>query len=226
MITLPKGEARRSGYRNGLNDDDLIEEIKEQWLTFHGVHGRYPTAQEIKDDVRMFSTKTIERRFGGLMKLREKLGLKVLNYSSGETRSLSAGKSIAKVYNDEMVLQQFLCEKFGNRPNVCHQEPYIEFNGHIISDFGVYHSKGHFFVDIFSPKDIHSLKGCINHKFKKIKNVDIVDDIFYVVENDHMEQDVIDVVVSNRINKLSKNIKVLTLENFKRECQKYEACVR
>lgn len=217
---------RVSGRGIYLTNEELLDFIKGQWEKFKNINGHYPTTQDIDNDQTMIGSRLILRRFGGLMKLRNTLGMDILNYSAGETRSKSAEKSIALAYNDECICQRFLCEHFGMRPLVVAQEQYLEFDNRSRSDFGVYHKNGHFFVDVFTAKDDWSLAGCINHKMKKLKGLNVLDDIFFVSLNDSLTQDIIDDLVKNKKNKLPKNVRVLTNANFKKLCKKYEHCVR
>lgn len=218
---------RISGKNNTIpkSNDELLNIIKKQWEDFKIKNNSYPTAQQIDDDKSMVPCRTIERRLGGIRKCRELLGHTVLNYSEGENRSKSAAKSIALSINDENIMQRYLCNKFGNRPNVCRQEPYLEFDDNIRSDFGVYHSTGHFFVDVFTPKDIWSLQGCINHKQKKIMNLGIQDRIYYVVLGGKITQEYIDDYVDKKKNELPRNVFVMTEQMFKKDIHKYKPVV-
>ncbi len=204
------------------NNEELLKLIEKQWEDFKLKNERYPTSQEIDEDINMVPCKTIQRRIGGIKKCRELLNHKIINYSSGESRSRSAAASMALSIEKEDEIQLFLCDKFGNRPNVCRQEPYMEFNNNIRSDFGVYHQKGHFFIDVFSAKDEWSLVGCINHKQKKITELSISDPIFYVTLGEIISQEMIDRVVEKKKNKLPKNIIIMTEKNFKNKCKTFK----
>lgn len=197
-----------------LADNALLSLIKDQWDSYKKIYNKYPTSQEIDDSKDMVTSKTIQRRFGGVKNCRKLLNHSILNYSQGKTRSDTSSNSMALSINDENEMQAFLVSLFGNRPNVCGQEPYVEFNNIKRSNFGVYHKDGHFFVEIFTAKDKWSLSGCINHKQKKLIGLDIKDTVYFVAK-----QTLIDSLVKNKKNKLPPNVVVISDKNFKNFCK-------
>ncbi|MGV8130836.1 MAG: hypothetical protein ACP5N7_01920 [Candidatus Pacearchaeota archaeon] len=214
---------RKSGRYNNCprTEEGLLNLIGVQWNEFKFKNGRYPTSQEVDTDKNMIPTRTIQRKLGGLKQLREKLGSDVTNFSSGTTRSETAKHCIARSLKEEIDLSNFLYNKFGKRPYVIKQETYNEIS-QTRSDIGVYYKKGHFFVDTFFAKDRYSLMGSINHKQRKVRGMKIKDTIFYVSTNDELiNQEVIDQLLSQKKNKLPENIRVITMENFKKQCDSY-----
>lgn len=205
----------------GMKDEDLINLINLQWQAFHASHGHYPSSQEIDTCPEMVTTRTIQRRLGGLMELRKRLGHEITNYSAGETRSKTASLFIARSLDEEYELLRWLIGKFGNKPNIASQDPYNEFETKYRSDYGVYHKTGHFFVDIFSAKDVISMAGSINSKQRKIEKSKTSDIIYLVSTNPNITQDQIDTLVKNKKNPLPKNVIAITLDGFKSECEKY-----
>ena len=206
--------------------NNLLETIKKEWDQFKAIHNRYPTSQEIDRDKNMISTRTMQRKFGGVMEVRKMLGHEISNYSAGQTRVNTAILFNKRSDEEEFKVANFLIETFGKRPNVCGQEPYEEYNGRVRSDYGVYTQNGkHFFVDVFYAQDQQSLVGCINYKQKKIIDKKIDDTIYYVSSNDEViSQLVIDKTIKNKKNKLPDNVKVLTFDNFKKECYNIFIC--
>ncbi len=59
---------------------------------FYEEKGRYPVSYEVDEYEYLPSSKQIQRRFGGLIKLRNELGFEISNFSSGLARSTQATK--------------------------------------------------------------------------------------------------------------------------------------
>lgn len=210
---------------HGINDEDLINLIKSQWQAFNASHGHYPSAQEIDASPDMVTTRTIQRRFGGLKNLRQTLGHEESNYSSGPRRSAIALMCMNRSMNEEDELLVWLIERFGKKPNVISEDRYHEFDTRNRSDFGVYHQEGNFFIDVFSAQDKHSLSACLNQKQKKIEKSKTKEIVYLVSTNKNITQVQIDTLVKNKKNPLPENVIALTLDGFKVECDKYNSNV-
>lgn len=64
-----------------------IENIADGLKKFFHERGRYPTVHEIDDLDYLPTSRQIQRAFGGLVKLRQKLGLTITDYTTGACRS-------------------------------------------------------------------------------------------------------------------------------------------
>lgn len=213
---------RKKGKYNGLPQDEksLLELVKLQWEEFKKINGSYPTAQEIDSSNSMVPCRTIQRKLGSLKSVREKLGYPVTNFSTGTQRSDTIKESLARSMYAEAEVFNYVYNYFGKRPKVYKNEYYSD-ELLIQSDIGVYHKHGHFYVDTFYANDLYSLRGCINNKQAKLKDLNIKDIIYFVSTNPDISQHAIDLLVLSKNNKLPNTIIVLTTENFKMECNKF-----
>lgn len=202
-------------------DEQLVELIKSQWEDYKNKNGNYPTAQQIDANKDMVCSKTIQRRFGGLVELRKKFGYETSDFTSGSYRSNVAREVVQRALSEEIALSNWLIELFGKAPNVIIEKRYA---GHKKerSDMGVYLKDKHFFVDVFNAKDKQSFLGCINFKQKKV--TDITDDIYFVCTS-HFSQNDINDIVAKKKNPLPQNVKVMSVTEFKRICESFKQMV-
>src|SRR3989338_1557654 len=91
-IKLGEGEnfINRKQYQ-GWTKNNILDGLRK----FYDDNKRYPTAIEIDAYDYLPTSRSIQRSFGGLIKLRTELGLKDVNFAAGEHRSQSA-RLIAK----------------------------------------------------------------------------------------------------------------------------------
>ncbi|MDP3935272.1 MAG: hypothetical protein Q8Q46_03600 [Candidatus Giovannonibacteria bacterium] len=87
--------------------------IKEGFDKFYQEHGRYPTALEIDAYVGLPSSRQMQRRFGGLPKLRQELNLDTLDFTKGSVRSQTAQYIGKRGLDFEKVVRKILVDKFG-----------------------------------------------------------------------------------------------------------------
>lgn len=126
-------------------------------------NGREPEGSDFCNKNDLPNRRTIERRFGGLVSLRKELGL----YSDHRT-----GKKRRDVANKINQRAMKLTTDFYKTLRTFFDEPFIHRESSIFddrrnrTDFKVY-AKKTFLVDIFYPKNRHSLVGCVGIKSKK-----------------------------------------------------------
>ena len=90
-----------------------IDKIKEGFEKFFKEHGHYPTATEIDICSYLPASRTLQRRFGGVVGLRQALKLDILDFTRGEIRSEKAKNVNKRAYSLEKKVNEFLIEKFG-----------------------------------------------------------------------------------------------------------------
>lgn len=187
-----------------------LQTIKLALERFKQEHNRLPTAREMDTTSYLPTSRTIQRRFGGLEHLRAELGFKTTNFGKGESRSTLATNIQKRSMDSEQALQAILIQTFGEM--FVHIEKPFGMSSKQRLDFYIYSPNGNFGVDIFAPKDLFSMVGSLNKKqitYESFKQV-----IYLVVDNDEISQIQVDRLVNNKSNQLSKNFITLTKENF------------
>ncbi len=159
-----------------------MENIADGFKKFYEDNTRYPTAEEIDKYQYLPTSRQIQRTYGGLISLREKLGLKIHNFGAGQSRT-----TISKEINQRASLQERLIEAelvahFGE--HFVHVERLVK-KGKIRLDFFIYARDQSFGIDVFYPKDLSSLKKIINIKQNKYEGLKF--DIYLVNLNDTSE---------------------------------------
>ncbi|MEX2054734.1 MAG: hypothetical protein WD972_00995 [Candidatus Andersenbacteria bacterium] len=186
-----------------------LESIREGLQYFYDTHGRYPTAHEIDAFEFLPSSRSIQRTFGGLEKLRTVLGLKDTHFGKNEFRSQIAEKVGKRGREVELALEKVLREKFGEV--FVHTEKIFD-DTKCRVDFYVYSPSGNFGADVFYTESKYTLRVNINMKEPKYKN--FTDDLYLVVANETFIQSELDQYMRLKRNPLPKNITIVTLLTF------------
>jgi len=194
-----------------------LENLKAGFEKFNEENGHYPSSKEIGRYKYLPAVKLIDRRFGGLRKFRELLGIEITDQRTGDTRSNVARKINEAAYYSECKMGRLLVEKFGKM--YVHVQAPITTTSNKRSDFLIYHKTGKFFVDIFCPADRFSFFGCVNFKMKKYI-VNAKDTIYLVNTNKHIDCD-----VSSKKNMIPDNQRVVSLKDFEHIISQFEPFV-
>lgn len=112
--------------------------------------------------------KTLQRSFGKLSLLREKLNL-YKDHRTGSIRSLKANKINKRAMKYYPVVSQELLKYF---PEIAiHKESSITDDRRNRTDFKIFTKNTILFVDLFYPSDMRSFGGCIGSKKKKYPRI-------------------------------------------------------
>lgn len=193
------------------------EKIKNGFEKFFEKYGRYPNVLEIDNFLELPSSKQLQRRFGGVRQLREKLGLSDIDFTTGEHRSRIAKFIGGRGLDKEREIQKILVERFGEM-FVHEQKPFNNYVGRL--DFVIYTKPTRplaiknfkFAIDVFYPSDLYSLAGCINTKQRLYKNLDF--GLILLQMNKEISQKQIDDFIAKKKNVLNNNIKVFNYPKF------------
>lgn len=185
------------------------EKIKEGFEKFLEENNRLPTALEIDKLDYLPSSRNIQKRFGGLEKIRSNLGFKDVHFGKGRFRSEIAFRVNKRGRDVEIALEKILRKKFGE-PFV-HTEKIFD-NSKNRVDFYIYSPDGNFGIDVFYTDNLHYLQSNINIKTKKYLN--FPSQLFLVVANRSLSQNELDKYSASKIKKLSDNIKIMALDDF------------
>lgn len=186
-----------------------IEKIKEGFNKFHIENGRLPTAPEIDQLVYLPSSRQIQRKFGGLEKLRAVLGYKDTNFGKGEYRSQIAYRTNKKGREIELELEKILREKFNDV--FVHTERIFDDSKNRV-DFYVYSPSGNFGIDVFYTDTIKDLQKNINIKIDKYLH--FPHELYLVVANSKFMQSELDAYSNVKTKKLPPNVSIITIQTL------------
>src|SRR3989344_6851836 len=114
-----------------------VEELEVGLRHFYDAHGRYPTSSEVDVYDYLPSARSIERRFGGLVALRKKLGLGAEHdFRAGAHSSARAHLINARAHTVEQAVYTFLIQRFGKE--FVHREYFFTDDHRTRADFFVY----------------------------------------------------------------------------------------
>src|SRR3989344_6458555 len=192
-----------------MNGFWTIEKIKEGFERFKTEHGRLPIAPEIDKLDYLPSSRQIQRRFGGLEKLRGLLGYEDTHFGKGAFRSKIATHTNIRGRDTELALEKILREKFGEV--FVHTERIFDDSKNRV-DFFVYSPDGNFGIDVFYTETMRDLQKNINLKIDKYQKFPIR--LYLVVANPLFTQEELDKYTQDKRKSLPKNTFILTLEHL------------
>jgi len=187
-----------------------IEEIKYGFEKFLKENGHYPTSPEIDLCIYLPSSKQMQRNFGGVTKVREKIGLLDTNLGVGKFRTIIAYEANKKGFDSERKLEKILVSHFGE-PFVHIEKPISTLNKRRF-DFFIYAKKSNFGVDVYYSSTKKDNQKNINIKINNYINT--TEQIYFVLANDSIPQFILDEIMETKMKLLPRNIKLVTVGNF------------
>ena len=182
-----------------------FDQIKQGLEKFKIDNGRLPSALEIDKLDYLPSSRQIQRKYGGLMSLRQNLG-----YSADDfDRSTMARESGLIGINGEKAVEKMLIKHFGD---ICvHREkPWGDGKNRL--DFYVYSPNGNFGVEVISSKHKNSLVSNLNIKFPKYETFG--GKIYLIVIQTTLSLDEIDIIISRKKIPQPLNMQIVTFSGF------------
>jgi hypothetical protein len=192
------------------------QKLKVGFEKFRKVHHRLPRAHEVDTLPYLPSARTIQKRYGGLKALRERLGYTDTDFGAGGFRSEIAHTVGTRGRQLEIELEVALRDIFGEQSVQTEKV----FNGRQRVDFYIYTPSGNFGVDVFFPATLRTMQNNINIKMKKYQY--FTEPLYLVVANPEIRQDQLNRYTQNRKEPFNETTTLLTQENFLTEIQKYE----
>jgi len=186
------------------------ERIKEGFEQFIIDNERLPTAAEVDTSERLPSSRYIQKRFGGLEKLRHELGYTDTHLGKGNFRSNIATEVGVRSKEITTNLHQQLLEQFG--PDSVQTEK--TFSGQHRVDFFIHTPEGNFGIDIFYAETIRTLQSSVNIKMKKF--IEFTEPLYLTVANEDITQQQLNDYVKNKKIPLPDNIQLVTLPNLRK----------
>lgn len=187
-------------------DEDAI---KAGFEIFFSEHGRLPTAPEIDSLDYLPSSRQIQRKFGGLESLRDKLGYKDIHFGKGDFRKEIALKSNKRGRDAEIELEKLLREKF-NDVFVHTEKIFDETKSRV--DFYVYCPEGNFGIDIFTTSTFKDLQKNVNIKIDKYHNFE--ENLYFLVEGNAFDQKTLDDYTSAKKKGLPSKTRIVNIETL------------
>jgi len=183
----------------------IIKFIKD----FKDRTGDWPRSQDMPA-----VSKMLQRDFGGVVAFRTRHNLGAPDYTKGEARSEIVNRLGNEDRLKENLLFDFLVEKFG-RVNI-HREFFTSSDHRYRANFAIFLPNGKMVItDCFFPKDICSLKGCLNSKARKYKDR-TTHPVFFVNMNDKIKSKDLAEVVLKKKTPLQPNQTAISFEDFKK----------
>jgi hypothetical protein len=203
------------------NESWSLEKIKDGLTKFHSEHGHYPTSSEFDEYPYLPRTKTIERRFGGLVAFRKQLNLDAdSDLRTGAHSSERAFTINKRAHAMEQKVYEFLVGRFGKE--FVHREYFFSDDHRTRADFFVYDAQDGFCVDVFYPNSVRNLTGCLNIKLKKyVRSGDLMPyRIIFLQMNNSITQDQLNEIVEKKDRKLKQDQSLMEWESFQAFCLK------
>lgn len=189
------------------------EELLAGFHKFYEEYGHFPTAHEIEAYQYLPSSRSIQRSYGGLVKLRSSLlPSEISNFTKGIRRSAIAKRTFANGRMYEKKFYEYLIEHF--QEIAVHEHKLIR-PGDVSCDFYVYITpcKG-LVIDVFYAESLPNLVNIVNIKLKRYKLIQ-PETYLVLVGNEEITQTMIDAKVANRQVPLPAHIYLVSEEHFK-----------
>lgn len=192
-----------------MGDEWTIEKVKDGFDRFFQENGRLPIAPEIDRLDYLPSSRQIQRKFGGLEKLRSLLGYQETNFGRGVHRSKIAHRTNKKGREVELEMEKILREKFGEV--FVHTERIFDDSKNRV-DFYIYTPEGNFGIDVFYTNSMRDLQANINIKIDKY--LKFPHQLFLVVANHIFLQSDLNRYSQNKKKELPQNVSILTIDSL------------
>jgi len=189
---------------------------------FYQENNRYPTAHEIDSYKHLPSSRQIQRAFGGLVNLRKELGLNIVNYGVGASRSKIAYAVNKRGANLERQIEKILIDRFGE--HFVHIEKPIykyysaeeskKYKNKTRADFFIYAKNYQFCVDVFYTNNYRNLINIINIKQSNYSHLNTDVYLINLNENSDISEEKISSFMKNKKKVLDANIKIMNRTQF------------
>ena len=189
-----------------------IENIKIGLDRFISESGHLPTAYEVDDCPYLPSSRQIQRRFGGLSKLREQLGYDQIHLGRGSNRGDSSRKTGLRGGNAEDELEKLLVAKFGELFVQSEKRFGVKRNR---IDFLIYAKNALIGIDVFATDEKRTIIKNVAVKIPKYISFPSHIPLFFVVWSDAISDDEITNAVKN-MSSMSRlpNLKVVGVNSM------------
>ena len=195
------------------NKPNTFQDLKAGFERFKEENGHYPTTMEVDQCEYFPRVRSLERSWGGVTNLRKFFGLKVADYSSGSSRSITARRVNRKAFELEREMEKRLISLFGEE--LVHVEKPWSQKDKKRLDFFVYTANGAFGVDVFNPSTLFNLKVQVLLKMKQYNGARFP--LFLVFANPLLDDREVQACLARKKTPLPPNVKVMSWDNFLNE---------
>lgn len=209
----------RTQKAGGGQEPWTLEELSAGLAKFFTDKGRYPTGPEVDTYPYLPSARSIERRFGGIVKLRQTLKLdSQADFRTGQHSIDRAHLIGQRAHQTENTVNDFLVGRFGKE--FVHREYLFVDDKRTRADFFVYDKSGGFCVDVFYPGSKRNLQGCLNSKLNKYTS-DYMRQypVIFLQMNKEIDQGTLDTLILNKKKLLGGGQHLMAWEPFVAFCQ-------
>lgn len=215
VLIIPEGKSK-------YNVCWTLDNILSGFRKFYEENGRWPEHFDLANYPYLPTEKTLQRKFGGIIKIRSQLGIHGdnLDHRKGEIRSNMMKKVGERGMMYEKMVYKVLMKRF-HEPFVHHQSVIYYDNRRLVIDFMVFHQKGKFLIDVFFPSnDYIHFSHNVTQKYHLYKNMTEV--LYLCVGSDAITEEMI-IRNSNSTKTLVRrgNIILITYKKFLDEILKY-----
>jgi len=190
-----------------------LQVLKDGFERFLSENGHYPSALEIDSCPYLCTSRHIQFKFGGLLKLRQLLDINDSNYALGEHRKRIWADAGRVSLDSEKEISNFLIDRYGE---ICVHEEKKYGTGRSRVDFFIY-AKETFAVEVFNTYTIHGITGNLTSKLKKYS--DFPHKLFFVVTGGDFRQEDIDRILARRKKRvLGINMECFCVKSFQEYC--------
>ncbi len=186
--------------------------IRSGFVEFYSIHGRYPSAEEVDAFPGLPSSRQIQRAFGGLVALRQRLFPDaVANMTTGAHRSAKA----SEIYGNARIYEERFYRRLTNllEEISVHEQKRLR-PGNVASDFFIYlNESSGICIDVFYSQNMRSVQNVINIKLKRYRLVDCPV-YLVVVEGGDVDQDRINAQITRRDITLPDHLSVFSEKYF------------
>jgi len=90
-----------------------LDALKSGFKRFYSEHGHYPTSREVDKCPYLCSARYIQMKYGGLRKLRQSLGLDIVDYGKGSHRQSIGQRAYESSMQTESEVKEYLIQRYG-----------------------------------------------------------------------------------------------------------------
>ena len=195
------------------------DSVKEGLFKFFKQYGHYPTATEVDDCDYLPATRTIERRFGGLVAFRKDLHIgSQTDFRFGEHSSKRAFTINTRAHKVEKEVYEYLVKRFSTQ--FVHREYFFTDDKRTRTDFFVFDADKGFCVDIFFASSLRNVSGCLNSKLSKYQSEYMRHyPVIFLQMNVEITQERLDLLVHHKKRRIPNGQTLMSWETFKRFCE-------
>lgn len=202
-----------------ITKEESKQRIIQSILDFKDKKGRYPATYDFENEPSLPSARTMQRRYGGIVKFKKEMGIKNSDNRKGKTRTNKAKEINDRNNKIQHTIIKVLERNFSARNVRQNFAPYED--NKINIDYVLYNPDQNkneaIGFEMFYPSTKNNINGCLNVKTHKKQTLEEIigfkTKFYFVVTNPEFTQKEIDKIMDNKKIPV-KCTKVLSLQTF------------